>query len=180
MHSECLSLRLRDECLLTMCIRCMRRLQGNLTYLAALADRKVGQVPLCPAHLMPPPLNLSIKMRSPTASGAAPSEKTSEPDPEREEKERLLTADREERDKLMKELYKKLQAQFPGIDPRREPAFAIPNPNAQQPNNGQRLGGPQSGGPSSNQGSPAPAPQAQRSGQTPTLPAPMQQFVGGS
>ncbi|KAH8912175.1 hypothetical protein BR93DRAFT_63745 [Coniochaeta sp. PMI_546] len=157
---------------------CMRRLQGNLTYLAALADRKVGQVPPCPAHLMPPPLNLSIKMRSPTAPGADPNENPSAPDPEREEKDRLLTADREERDKLLKELYKKLQAQFPGIDPRREPAFAMPNPGAQQPHNGQRQAGP-GAGPSSNQGSPAPNPQGHRSGQTPTQAAPMQQPVGG-
>lgn len=161
-------------------IRCMRRLQGNLTYLAALADRKVGQVPLCPAHLMPPPLNLNIKMRSPTTSAADSSEKQSEPDPEREEKDRLLTADRQERDKLMKELYKKLQALFPGIDPRREPAYAIANPGVQQQNNSQRPGGPQSGGPSPHQGSPAPAPQAQRPGQTPTQPAPMQQIAGGA
>ncbi|KAB5554645.1 hypothetical protein GE09DRAFT_1121875 [Coniochaeta sp. 2T2.1] len=155
--------------------QCMRRLQGNLTYLAALADRKVGQVPTCPAHLMPPPLNLGIKMRLPTPEDAT------EPDPEREEKEKALAADREERDKLMKELYKKLQAQFPGIDPRREPAFAVPG--AQQQPSGQRPGAP-GGGSSSNQGSPAPTPQTQRSGQIPTSQAghmqPMQQAAGGS
>lgn len=149
----------------------MRRLQGNLTYLAALADRKVGQVPPCPAHLMPPPLNLSIKMRSPTAPGPDSNENPSEPD---SEKDRLLTADREERDKLLKELYRKLQAQFPGIDPRREPAYAMPNQGQQQQHNNQRSGGPGGGGPASTQGSPAANPQAQRSGQTPTQPAPMQ------
>ena len=144
----------------------MRRLQGNLTYLAALADRKVGQVPPCPAYLMPPPLNLGIKMRAPTASDST--EKAPDPDADREEKDRVLTADREERDKLMKELYKKLQAQFPGIDPRREPAFPMSNSGAQQQqHNAQRQGGP-GGGQSSNQGSPAPTPQAQRSGHTPT------------
>lgn len=80
----------------------------------------------------------------------------------------------------MKDLYKKLQALFPGIDPRKEPAYAISNPGAQQPNNGQRPGGPQSGGPLSNQGSPAPAPAAQRPGQPPAQTAPMQQLVGGA
>jgi hypothetical protein len=168
---------------LTSRCRCMRRLQGNLTYLAALADRKVGQVPLCPAHLMPPQLNLSVRMRSPRAQGTESSAKSTEPDPEREEKDRLLTADREERDKLLKELYKKLQALFPGIDPRREPAFAIPNPNpnaaAQQAHNGQRQSGPV-GGPLSNQGSPVAGAQAQRPGQLSSQPTPMQQQVMGN
>jgi len=145
----------------------MRRLQGNLTYLAALADRKVGQVPTCPAHLMPPPLNLSIKMRAPAPDDASGT------DPNKEEMDRALEADREERDQLLKELYKKLQAQFPGIDPRREPAFVVPG--AQQPQNGQRPVGVSS---TSNQGSPAPTPQAQRPGQTPNSQAgPTQQAM---
>lgn len=107
-------------------------------------------------------------MKAPSASDS--SEKPSDPDPEQEEKDSLLTADREERDKFIRELYKKLQAQFPGIDPRREPAYPMPNPGQQQLHNGQRPGGPNggpNGNPSSTQGSPGATPQAQRSGQTP-------------
>ncbi|KAK3390218.1 hypothetical protein B0H63DRAFT_108655 [Podospora didyma] len=91
--------------------QCMRRLQTNLAYLAALADRKPSvQVPACPAYLMPPPLNLNLKLRIPPSTSDDPNEKPLDP-----------SSDREERDKVMKDLYKKLQALFPGIDPRKEP-----------------------------------------------------------
>jgi hypothetical protein len=128
----------------------MRRLQGNLTYMAALADRKGGQVPECPAHLMPPPLNLSIKMKaSPAMQGESP-EKQVDPN-----------VDREERDKLLKDLYKQLQALFPGIDPRKEPAYQVP-PNARGPGQQQINQRPMGGNP---QGSPPPPNQMQRPGQ---------------
>jgi hypothetical protein len=153
------SLPSRGVTLLIMWFSCMRRLQGNLTFLASLADRKgAAQIPQGPPYLAPPPLNLRIKMRSPTTSTAPDSsDKQPDPDPGREEEDQQLMADREDRDKLLKELYKKLQAQFPGVDPRKEPAF--PHPAKQQPQNGQRPGVPGTGH-SSNQGSPAPTPQA--------------------
>ncbi|KAK0714873.1 hypothetical protein B0H67DRAFT_226551 [Lasiosphaeris hirsuta] len=138
--------------------QCMRRLQANLTYMAALADRKSQQAPPCPAYLMPPPLNLSIRLRVPQSMPDESSEKP--PDP---------NADRGDRDKLLKDLYRRLQALFPGIDPRKEPATQVPNQRAgapgqhhpsqgvmkAQPNqNGQMMGGQ-----GSNHGSPAPGPQ---------------------
>ena len=97
----------------------MRRLQGNLTYLAALADRKGGQVPPCPAYLMPPSLNMNIKMRAqPPAPTESPGKQV---DP---------GSDREERERFLRDMYRKLQALFPGIDPRREPAFSMQNAKA--------------------------------------------------
>lgn len=123
--------------------RCMRRLQGNLSYLAALADRKGAQLPPCPAHLMAPSLNQSIKMRSQPSTQSDSSEKQLDPN-----------ADREERENFLKEMYQKLQALFPGIDPRREPAFQTRGGQGQPPNqSGPRPAGAQA----SNQGSPAPA-----------------------
>lgn len=105
----------------------MRRIQVNLTYLAALADRKSVHPPAPPAVLMPPPLNLGLKLR--VSSDESPEKM---PDP---------NADREERDRLMKHLYSKLQALFPGVDPKKEgpPAGSNPRPsNAQQMNPNQQ------------------------------------------
>lgn len=152
----------------------MRRLQGNLTYLAALADRKGGQLPPCPAHLMAPALSQNIKMRSQPPAQPDSNEKQLEPN-----------ADREERNKFIREMYKRLQGLFPGIDPNREPAFQMrggqgqhqqqqQHQQHQQPNqNGPRSAGAQA----SNQGSPtAAAPQALRgpqgAGQTGNMVAP--------
>ena len=74
----------------------MRRIQVNLAYLAAMADRKNVNTPAPPTVLTPPPLNLGLKLR--VSSDEAPEKM---PDP---------NADREERDRLMKHLYAKLQA----------------------------------------------------------------------
>lgn len=63
-------------------------------------------------------------------------------------------ADREERDKAIKDLYRRLQAVFPGFDPKKEPAFRAP---AGKPGN---PGGPQ--------GSPI----AQQTPQMPNTPMP--------
>lgn len=147
---------------------CMRRLHTNLAYMAALADRKSLQAPPYPAYLMPPPLNLKLKLKVPQSIADDSSEKP--PDP---------NLDREERDQLLKDLYKKLQALFPGVDPRKEPPPQMPNQRtaaqqavaAQQANlmkaqNGQALGGP-----GSNHGSPAP--QVQRTPQMTNAAAPM-------
>lgn len=103
----------------------MRRLQANLSYMAALADRKPEvKVPPCPAYLSAPPLNLTLKPRGPvmTAEGSE-----AKPD---------AVADREERDKSIKDLYRRLQGVFPGFDPKKEPAFRTGAPG------GQKTGGP--------------------------------------
>jgi len=149
---------------------CMRRLHTNLAYLAALADRKAVQAPPYPAYLMPPPLNLSLKLRVPQNTPDEVIERP--PDP---------NADREERDQALRDLYKRLQALFPGVDPRKEPpppASQMPNQRAaaaaaQQPNqvlmknqNGQMMAG-------SNHGSPAPGPHPQKTPQMASAVAPM-------
>lgn len=92
----------------------MRRLQGNLAYLAALADRKGNvHVPAHPAYLSAPSLNLALKTRAQNAgSGTGGSDNTTD-----------VMADREERHRDMVEQYAKLQALFPGVDPNKEPAI---------------------------------------------------------
>ncbi|KAF4467885.1 CYC8-general repressor of transcription [Fusarium albosuccineum] len=128
-------------------LQCMRRLQANLSYMAALADRKPEvKVPPCPAYLSAPPLNLSLKLRAP-AVGPDGSENKIDP-----------VSDREERDKSIKDLYSRLQAAFPGFDPKKEPAFRM---NTQ-------AGGQKAGNPAANQGSPT----AQKTPQMTNMPAP--------
>ncbi|KAL2148477.1 hypothetical protein VTH82DRAFT_2031 [Thermothelomyces myriococcoides] len=95
---------------------CMRRLQANLTYMFALADRKgKTQVPPSPAYLTPPPLNLQLKLRVPPSAPDDPIERPADP-----------VADRAERDQLLKSLYKKLHTLYPGIDPNKEPSSQPP------------------------------------------------------
>ncbi len=125
----------------------MRRLQANLSYMAALADRKPEvKVPPCPAYLTAPPLNLTLKLKAPPmgAEGADPNI-----DP---------VADRAERDKSIKELYRRLQGVFPGFDPKKEP-HTFGKPAA-----GQKAGAQTA----SNQASPT----VQQAPQMPNMPAP--------
>ncbi|KAH6607690.1 cyc8-general repressor of transcription [Trichoderma cornu-damae] len=104
-------------------LHCMRRLQANLSYMAALADRKPEvKGPPCPAYLSPPPLNLALRLR------AAPigAENSSVPiDP---------VTDREERNRSIQDLYRRLQAVFPTFDPKKEPAYRMPA-SGQKPGN---------------------------------------------
>lgn len=133
--------------------RCMRRLQANLSYLAALADRKPEvKVPPCPAYLSAPPLNLSIKLRT---QPMAPEGSDSKIDP---------VTDREERDKSIKELYQRLQAVFPGFDPKKEPAYRMPG----------QAGGHKAGNSMGNQASPT----AQKTPQMTNMAAPPTQQPG--
>ncbi|KAI0482861.1 hypothetical protein GGR56DRAFT_211160 [Xylariaceae sp. FL0804] len=93
-------------------VQCMRRISTNLSYLATLADRKSNTAAQpCPAYLKAPPLNTSIKLRQ--VQGPDSTEVASE------------TTDREETAKYIAELYKKLQALYPGVDPNKEPPNAI-------------------------------------------------------
>ena len=126
----------------------MRRLQTNLAYLASLADRKVpGQIAKGPQYLMAPPLNMKIKLR-----GATPGPASESADVKSDHKN-----DREERDRYLKDLYKRLQALYPGLDHKKEP------------NAGGRPGGAQGG---SNQASPSPG--SQKTPQMATISAPPQ------
>ncbi|KAL2196850.1 hypothetical protein P885DRAFT_37257 [Corynascus similis CBS 632.67] len=96
--------------------QCMRRLQANLTYMFALADRKgKAQLPSSPAYLTPPPLNLHLKLRVPPSTPDDPVERPADP-----------IADRAERDQMLKSLYKKLHTLYPGVDPKKEPPAQPP------------------------------------------------------
>ncbi|KAK4157348.1 hypothetical protein C8A00DRAFT_40312 [Chaetomidium leptoderma] len=138
--------------------QCMRRLQANLTYMFALADRKgKAQLPPSPAYLTPPPLNLQLKLKLPPSTPDDPVDKPADP-----------IADRNERDQMLKNLYKRLQALYPGVDPRKEPAaqpagakLGAVNPGAPagaKGQNGQASASTPVGGQGSNQNSPAPTP----------------------
>ncbi|KAI1409134.1 hypothetical protein F5Y13DRAFT_170871 [Hypoxylon sp. FL1857] len=103
-------------------LHCMRRLQTNLTYLAALADKKgnVTAAP-CPTYLKAPPLNTSIKLKMIAAPDGSESQEA---------------PDRTETAKYIQELYKKLQSLYPGIDPNKEPTFSVaPGRQGAQPAN---------------------------------------------
>jgi hypothetical protein len=126
-------------------IRCMRRLQANLGYLAVLADkeRKLTQPsPPYPVYLKAPPLNTSIKLRQVQAPDGS--------------EVKTDVSDREDTAAYIGELYKKLQALFPDIDPNAEPSL---RPAGQAPN------ATKSGSQTPGQASPVPGKQ-----QTPTLP----------
>lgn len=123
----------------------MRRLQANLSYMAALADRKPEvKAPPCPAYLSSPSLNLTLKLRA-QPIGAEGTDANADP-----------LVDRAERDKSIKELYRRLQGVFPGFDPKKEPAFGRP------------AGGQKPGQTTSNQASPT----VQQAPQMPNMSAP--------
>lgn len=68
-------------------------------------------MPPCPAYLSAPPLNLALR---PRALPLSTDPTKPPPDP---------ATDREQRDRSIKELYVRLQAVFPGFDPKKEPAY---------------------------------------------------------
>ncbi len=91
----------------------MRRLQTNLSYLAALTNRKDQTMPApCPAYLKAPPLNTNVQVRQTQGPDGAES--------------KVDPLDREATAKYLQELYRKLQSLFPGIDPNKEPTMPVP------------------------------------------------------
>ncbi|KAF4610364.1 hypothetical protein G7Y89_g15756 [Cudoniella acicularis] len=107
-------------------VECMRRLQSNLAYLAAIADRShkpSSQIPAHPAIMTAPPL--TPKPSNPTTSSSPKAEpkkeETEEKKPEEAEEDRL---------EILKDQYKRLQELFPGVDPKKEPTMQAPNPAA--------------------------------------------------
>ncbi|ROW04531.1 hypothetical protein VMCG_04999 [Cytospora schulzeri] len=131
-----------------------KRLQANLAYLASLADRKAPSQ-AAPAYLSPPPLNLKLKLRP-----IAPT-----PDAEKVDG----SADREERENIIKEQYQKLQALFPGVDPNKVPTLrpqqnpGAPNPAAALQNAQRTASIGASQGQMQVNSAPSPAPSAQQS-----------------
>ncbi|OAQ98122.1 hypothetical protein LLEC1_07411 [Akanthomyces lecanii] len=95
-------------------VHCMRRLQANLSYMAAQADRKAEtKGPPYPGYMTAPPLNLSLRPRAQPMSADGPDAKV---DP---------VTDREDRDKAIKDLYRRLQAAYPGVDFKKESAARL-------------------------------------------------------
>ena len=126
----------------------MRRLQANLSYMATLADRKPDtKLAPAPGYLTAPNLTLSVKLR---AQPIVPEGGDFKIDP---------VTDREERDLAIKELYGRLQACYPGIDPNKEPQMR-----------GSGMGQKQ-GNPGFNQ----PSPTTQKTPQMPNMPGPPHQ-----
>lgn len=116
----------------------MRRLQANLGYLAAIADRPnkpSSQIPPHPAIISAPPLIAR-------PGGTATSE-PSEVEPKKEEADdksgvNVTSEDRYQRIETLKSQYKKLQDLFPGVDPKKEPPAQPANAGTKQaPNQAQ-------------------------------------------
>lgn len=121
--------------------------------MATLADRKPDtKLAPCPAYLTAPNLTLSVKLR---AQPIVPEGGDFKIDP---------VTDREERDLAIKELYGRLQACYPGIDPNKEP-----------PARGGGMGQKQV-----NPGFSQPSPTAQKTPQMTSMPAPPSQGGVGS
>ncbi|KAL3421077.1 hypothetical protein PVAG01_07522 [Phlyctema vagabunda] len=88
----------------------MRRLQCNLAYLAAIADRShkpSSQIPPHPGIMSAPPTR---KPNSPSTGSPVNADVKSD-----------HGEGDEERDTTLKELYERLQALFPGVDPKKDP-----------------------------------------------------------
>ncbi len=101
--------------------RCMRRLQSNLAYLAAIADRShkpSSQIPAHPAIMSAPPFQPKPS-QPPSATSSSPTADSKRE--ESDDKKPLDSVSEEERSETLKEQYKKLQALFPGVDPKKEP-----------------------------------------------------------
>jgi hypothetical protein len=114
--------------------RYIRRLQGNLAYLAAIADgshKPSSQIPAHPQVRSAPPLTSRSKtISSPKASSKAswPSSASdagkTEPDQsgkeDKKEGSSIGELDDIDQPERLKDLRKRLQALFPGVDPKKE------------------------------------------------------------
>jgi hypothetical protein len=134
----------------------MRRLQANLAYLAAIADRShkpSSQIPPHPAIISAPPLSpLSPKFSMKQSPKASPNqnanikvESTSSSETANGAANGTLvdldaggSEETEARAETIKALYTRLQALFPGVDPKKEPPIQAMNKNAQQKGQAQR------------------------------------------
>ena len=98
----------------------MRRLQGNLAYLAAIADRShkpSSQIPPHPACMSAPPLSLRPKRE---VRSSASETKIENMDQENKPESIESLKESEFRVETLKDQYKRLQALFPGADPKHD------------------------------------------------------------
>jgi len=94
----------------------MRRLQSNLAYLAAIADRShkpSSQIPPHPAIMTAPSITPKPPLKCPSSDESETKEEDSD-------KKKLDEQD-EDRVEMLKDQYKKLQDLFPGVDPKKDP-----------------------------------------------------------
>jgi hypothetical protein len=104
----------------------MRRLQANLAYLAAIADRThkpSSQIPAHPAIISAPVFSARTPKSDSSPSTDIKGENASEETKNAEE----VSEDRVE---LLKDQYKRLQALFPGVDPKKDAALQSANATA--------------------------------------------------
>jgi hypothetical protein len=110
----------------------MRRLQSNLAYLAAIADRAhkpSSQIPPHPAIMSAPPMTShsnsapdAANIPKPESDGSETKKVDGEAQKETKVESRGLSGEsREERIEMLKEQYKRLQALFPDADPKKDP-----------------------------------------------------------
>lgn len=117
-------------------VECMRRIQYNLSYLAAIADRShkpSSQTPPHPAIISAPQLE-SIKRMKAARREEARKEENSTVKIEGENKGENGDEEEEDGPEELKKMYAQLQTLFPGVDPRKEPP--VPQPGgmkSQQP-----------------------------------------------
>jgi hypothetical protein len=134
----------------------MRRLQANLAYLAAIADRShkpSSQIPPHPAIISAPPLSpLPSKPQIKQSPKASPNENSNIKTESTLSSETAngaangtpinlgISSSEEAEDRLetIKALYARLQALFPGVDPKKEPPIQAMNKSAQQKGQAQR------------------------------------------
>src|SRR4051794_33011484 len=108
----------------------MPRLQGNLAYLAAIADRHhkpSDQIPSHPLVMSAPPLtprssNPNTSSSPKTSPPSNPTKADTAQNIAKEEKKdsSIGQVDDVDRPERLKELYRKLQALFPGVDPKKD------------------------------------------------------------
>lgn len=108
----------------------MRRLQSNLAYLAAIADRShkpSSQIPPHPAIMTAP----SITSKPPLKFPFPDESETKEEDSGEKKKEKEEEPD-EDRVEVLKDQYKRLQDLFPGVDFKKDAQMAAARQQASQ------------------------------------------------
>ncbi|KAN0104835.1 hypothetical protein V8E51_010580 [Hyaloscypha variabilis] len=108
---------------------CMRRLQCNLAYLAAIADRShkpSSQIPAHPAIMFAPPPSQKPSGQHTPSSISSPTTKKEDSSEDKKPDQDVKRPEEMEAERALAvgDLYKKLQALFPGVDPKKEPPVA--------------------------------------------------------
>lgn len=144
-------------------VECMRRIQYNLSYLAAIADRShkpSSQTPPHPAIISAPQLE-SIKRMKAAKKEEAKKEDSGTIKSEEEKKGENEEEEEEDGPEELKKMYAQLQTLFPGVDPRKEPP--VPQQGGMKPQQHQPT---QNGTPTTSAPTPG-TPAQQRAGGTP-------------